>query len=90
MNNGAALAPVKDSTGRCDMSAAEKIESLPVAPGKWVRPNLLMPLFGITPEQARKYRERGIWIEETHWRFDPVGRVVYNRAAIDDWFGGVQ
>lgn len=70
------------------MGAAEKLDAFPVRPGKWVRPNLLMPLFGVTPEQARKYRERGIWIEERHWRFDPINRVVYNPTEIEDWFEG--
>lgn len=69
-------------------NAAEKIEQFPVLRGRWIRPNLLMPTFGITPETARKYRERGIWLERKHWRFDPVGRVVYNPAAIEDWFEG--
>tara|TARA_B100001105_G_scaffold241281_1_gene220549 strand:- start:15147 stop:15293 length:147 start_codon:yes stop_codon:yes gene_type:complete len=45
-------------------------------------------LFGINAEQARKYRERGFWLEEKHWRFDPVRRVVYNPEEIANWFEG--
>lgn len=69
-------------------NAAEKIEQFPIPRGRWVRPNLLMPMFGITSETARKYRERGIWLEGKHWCIDPVGRVVYNPTAIEDWFEG--
>ncbi len=64
-------------------------KSLPaLIPGRWVRPNLLPVLFGINAEQARKYRERGFWLEEKHWRFDPVRRVVYNPEEIANWFEG--
>jgi len=60
----------------------------PLSPGRWVRPSLLSVLFGINAEQARKYRERGLWLEEKHWRYDPVRRVVYNPEEIENWFGG--
>ncbi|WP_417536610.1 hypothetical protein [Methylophaga sp.] len=60
----------------------------PVSPGRWVRPNLLFALFGINPEQARKYRERGLWLEGKHWRFDPINRVVYRPAEIENWLEG--
>ena len=62
--------------------------AVPVNAGKWVRDRLMMPLFGITPEMARKYRERGVWLEEKHWRKDPSGRIVYNRLEIENWFEG--
>lgn len=62
--------------------------AVPVSPGRWVRDRLLLPVFGITPEMARKYRERGVWLEEKHWRFDPIGRVVYCPAEIENWMAG--
>lgn len=69
------------------MSAAEKLE-IRVIPAEWFRQELMMPTFGIKPEAARKYRDRGIWLEGTHWKKDPVGRIVYNRDAISSWLGG--
>lgn len=70
------------------MSAVAKIERFPVQTGRWVRGALLMSVFGLSEETARKYRERGLWLEGKHWRKDPVGRVVYNPPAIEDWFEG--
>lgn len=55
-----------------------------VEPAKWVRPNLLPSIFGITAGAARKYRERGEWLEGTH--FKQKGRNYwYNRVEIDNW-----
>lgn len=70
------------------MGAAVNIDPLQVHRGRWVRAELLVPMFGINKEQARKYRERGLWLENKQWRKDPVGRVVYHPAAIEDWFEG--
>ncbi|WP_236234495.1 excisionase family protein [Pseudomonas tohonis] len=74
------------------MSAAEKIEPLrhvqSVTPGDWFRGALLQPVFGISNEAARKYRERGQWLEGRHYRKDPAGKYVYNRQAITEWMEG--
>ncbi|NKI17387.1 DUF1233 family excisionase [Spongiibacter sp. KMU-166] len=67
------------------MSAAEKLDQ-PHYAAKWVRGNVMESTFGITQEAARKYRERGVWLEGRHWRKDPQGRIVYSPAAIDTWF----
>lgn len=67
------------------MGAAEKIEQFPIVPATWVRSALLWPLFGITSEAARKYRDRGIWLEGKHWKKNPLGNMVYNWRAIDEW-----
>lgn len=69
------------------MGAAEKI-NYQVTPGKWVRPELLKPIWGITPDAAKKYRLSGVWLEGKHWRKDPANRVVYCRATIDEWLEG--
>lgn len=69
------------------MSAAEKFEVLH-NPAVWVRGSKLPVIWGITPEAGRKYRERGLWLEGKHWCRDPAGRIAYNVAAINDWFGG--
>ncbi len=69
------------------MAAAEKIE-YQITPAAWFRQELLIPVFGITPEAARKYRAEGKWLEGKHWRKDPANRIVYNRDAITEWMGG--
>lgn len=67
------------------MAAAEKLPHT-YHPDHWFRGALLPVIFGISQECARKYRERGIWLEGRHWKKDPVGRVVYNPCAINQWF----
>ncbi|MCG9964571.1 MULTISPECIES: excisionase family protein [Shewanella] len=64
-------------------------QSVETTPAKWVRGNLLPTVFGITSEAARKYRERGVWLEGRQWRYDPVNRVVYNVNEIERWMEGV-
>lgn len=72
------------------MGAAEKIDKFSIVPANWVRPPLLLPLFGITAEAAKKNRLRGVWLENKHWRKDPQGNIVYNWRAIDAWNAGTQ
>lgn len=67
---------------------AEKKLVVCITPADWFRGNLLFPTFGITPEAARKYRERGKWLEGKHYRRDPVGMFVYCRQAITNWMEG--
>ncbi len=61
---------------------------LGIVPGKWVKGTLLKPLFGLTPEAARKKREKGAFLEEKHWRYAPDGNVMYNWRAIEEWYEG--
>jgi len=69
------------------MAAAQKIE-YQTHPGAWFRQELLMPIFGISTEAARKYRSGGLWLEGKHWRKDPANRIVYSRKAIEVWMEG--
>lgn len=71
-----------------DMGAAAKKMDFNFTPGEWFRCGLLEPTFDITAEAARKYRERGIWLEGKHWKRDPVGRVIYSRDEITNWLDG--
>lgn len=72
------------------MSSKEKNdEYFVVSPAKMIRAKLLPNVFGITSECARKYRERGVWLEGKHWNYDPIGRVVYNVYEIEQWMKGV-
>lgn len=59
-----------------------------IVPAKWVRQELLTPIFGISTEAARKYRGSGQWHEGKHWDRDPANRVIYNREAIEKWMSG--
>ena len=59
-----------------------------IVPAKWVRQELLFPVFGISPEAARKYRGSGQWHEGKHWDRDPANRIIYNRDAIEKWMSG--
>ena len=61
---------------------------VPIQPAKWVKSNMLPPLFGLTMEAARKKRERGEWLEELHWRKAPDNNYMYNWREIENWYGG--
>jgi hypothetical protein len=69
------------------MSAAQKLD-FQIMSGEWFRQDLLQPVFGLTPEAARKYRTRGLWLENKHWRRDPANVIVFNRKEIERWMGG--
>ena len=69
------------------MAAVEKSE-YQVHPGAWFRQELLLPIFGISTEAARKYRSGGLWLEGKQWRWDPARRIVYCRKAIETWMEG--
>ena len=70
------------------MSAAQKIISDPVPLARWVVHHKITERNGFTYEQMKKYRQRGVWAEGIHWRKNPVGTIVYNPKAIDDWNEG--
>lgn len=72
------------------MSAALKLETInnEVVSSKWVNHKKMTALTGFTYDQMRKYRERGHWLEGKHWRFNPVGTIVYNPMEIDRWSEG--
>lgn len=63
-------------------------ELIAIQPAKWVRQDLLFPIFGISPEAARKYRSSCQWHEGKHWSRDPANRIVFNRDAIEKWMAG--
>lgn len=59
-----------------------------ITPSTWIRKELLFPVFGLSTEAVRKYRDRGIWLEEKQWRTDPANVIVYNRVEIEKWMAG--
>lgn len=59
-----------------------------ITPAVWIRKELLFPIFGLSTEAVRKYRDRGIWLEEKQWRTDPANVIVYNRLEIEKWMAG--
>lgn len=48
----------------------------------------IVPVFGLSTEAVRKYRERGIWLEEKQWRTDPANVIFYNRVEVENWMAG--
>ncbi|WP_081963332.1 excisionase family protein [Pseudomonas sp. ML96] len=68
--------------------ARKSKEPILVLPARWVRQELLFPIFGISSEAARKYRSTCQWHEGKHWDRDPANRIVYNREAIERWMMG--
>jgi hypothetical protein len=67
--------------------SAEAVQLL-ITPAVWIRKELLFPVFGLSTEAVRKYRDRGIWLEEKQWRTDPANVIVYNRVEIENWMAG--
>ncbi len=81
-------ATAKQLTDNSSIPATTIKQQFAIVPAKWVRQELLFPVFGISPEAARKYRGSGQWHEGKHWDRDPANRVIYNREAIEKWMAG--
>jgi hypothetical protein len=60
----------------------------PIMPAAWVKPGLLPYLFGITTGAADKKRQRGVWLEEKHYRKAPDDTIFYNWRQIEKWWAG--
>jgi len=56
---------------------------------KWATVNKLAELSGYTKKAIYNKRERGIWVEDTHWKKSPDGRLQFNIEAIETWIEGV-
>lgn len=56
---------------------------------EWVNHKKMTDLTGFTYAQMKKYRQRGHWLEEVHWRYNPVNTIVYNPRKVDEWNAGV-
>jgi hypothetical protein len=70
------------------VSAALKVQEsnvIELRPGKWILEKLAYQIWGFTRDQLQKYRADGIMLEGVHYRKNPVGRIVYNVAAVDSW-----
>ncbi len=56
-----------------------------ITPGKWVRGAMLMPIFGITQNVAKKYRLAGRWLEGVHFQQKGPREYWYCVPAIEKW-----
>lgn len=81
-------ATAKQLTNTDNAPALNPRQLFVIYPAKWVRQELIFPIFGISTEAARKYRASGQWHEGKHWDRDPARRIVYNREAIEKWMSG--
>ncbi|MEJ5864927.1 hypothetical protein [Pseudomonas farsensis] len=77
------IKPIHEATNQ----TKEALQLL-ITPAVWIRKELLFPIFGLSTEAVRKYRDRGIWLEEKQWRTDPANVIVYNRLEIEKWMAG--
>ena len=62
--------------------------NIAIVPATWVKPVLLPYLFGITTGAADKKRQRGVWLEEKHYRKAPDDTIFYNWRQIEKWCAG--
>ena len=52
---------------------------------KWVLISKVIDLLGYTDDAIRAKRSRGVWLENTHWKKAPDGRLFFNLEAIQKW-----
>ena len=55
---------------------------------KWVVLKVIERESGLTEYAIRGKRKTGVWVEGTHWRKGPDGRLYFNREAIEKWVEG--
>lgn len=51
----------------------------------WVKPIIIEQFKGITVEALSKKRQRGLLIEETHWRKAADGVIYFNFETLDEY-----
>jgi Putative excisionase (DUF1233) len=54
----------------------------------WVLPIIITSDIGYTAKAMEIKRQRGIWLEGSHWKKAPDGKIVYNFPAIQEWLSG--
>lgn len=59
-----------------------------VTPEPWVTVELYAALSGLSEGAIRKRLERGLWLENKHWRKAPDNRVYICRQAVCRWIEG--
>lgn len=52
---------------------------------KWVLINKVVELIGYTDDAIRAKIKRGVWLQNTHWKKAPDGRLFFNLEAIQKW-----
>jgi hypothetical protein len=51
----------------------------------WVLIPRIVQLFGYSEHAVRAKIKKGIWLQGTHWRKAPDGRIFVNPAAVQRW-----
>lgn len=52
---------------------------------KWVKPIIIVTIYGYTEDSIAKKRQRGIWLEGKIWRKAPDNTIMYCPNEIDRW-----
>lgn len=55
---------------------------------KWVLIHKVVELIGYTDDAIRAKIKNGVWLQNTHWRKAPDGRLMFNLEAIQKWIEG--
>ena len=61
-----------------------------VAPARYVTVELGATITGLSAGAIRKRMERGIWLENKHWRRSPDGRIWLDMEGIRKWVEGTE
>lgn len=56
-----------------------------VALARYVTIALAASAYGWSEKAIRRRMERGVWIENVHWRKAPDGGIVIDIKAVDKW-----
>lgn len=52
---------------------------------KWVLIAKVIELIGYSDDAIRAKIKKGVWLQNTHWKKAPDGRLFFNLEAIQKW-----
>jgi hypothetical protein len=56
-----------------------------VAPAQWVTITLASACTGYSEKAIRRKIEDGVWLEHTHWKRAPDGRILISMKGYHEW-----
>tara|TARA_X000001388_G_scaffold74510_1_gene67621 strand:+ start:1355 stop:1576 length:222 start_codon:yes stop_codon:yes gene_type:complete len=54
----------------------------------WVHPRVINLLKGLTRDQLDGRRKADKFVEDTHWKKDPSGTIMWHFEELDNWIAG--